>query len=93
MLNYKIRLQVTTDHHGFSIIVVMLLLSGDAMKTFRCIDDEITVCDVNHTLGSSTTYIIIHKLPVDWVYNQNTEDGKYLLPWDQDIMPISLNTV
>ena len=46
----------------------------------------------NHTRGSSTTYVMIYELLVEWVYNQNTEDGEYFLPWCRHILSISLDT-
>ena len=36
---------------------------------------------------SFTSYVMIYKLHVEWVYNQNTEDGKYFLPWHRLICP------
>ena len=35
---------------------------------------------------------MIYKLLVNWVYNLNTEDRKYFLPWYRHILSISLNT-
>ena len=34
---------------------------------------------------------ICHESLVEWVYDQNTEDGKYFLPWFRHILSISLN--
>ena len=49
-------------------------------RAFYCNDDKIAVCDMNHTRGSSTSYIILYKMRVEWVYNQNIEDGKWYIP-------------
>ena len=91
--SYAFSLQATIDHHAFS------MYSGHyagsiyyCEKTFYCDHDKITVCDINHARGSSITYVVIYKLLVEWVYNQNTEYGKYFLPWYRHILSISLNT-
>ena len=49
-------------------------------KTFYCNDVKITLCVWNHTRGSSTTYIIIHKLLVERVDNTMPMMGNDLLP-------------
>ena len=43
-----------------------------------CNDDIITVCDLNHIRGPSITYIMRYQLLVEWFYNQNADDGKWL---------------
>ena len=89
--SYAFSLQATIDHHGLS------MYNGYhtapvycCKKTFYCNDVKITVSGINHAL-SSTKYIMIYKLCVEWVYNQNTEDGKYFLPWCQYTVHLNKN--
>ena len=62
-------LQTTIDHHGFFMYSDHYAASVYCCeKTFSCNDDKITVCDINHSRGSSTTYVMIYKLLVEWVF-------------------------
>ena len=91
--SYAFSLQATIDHHGFSMYSGQYTASVYCYgKTSYCNDDKLTVCDINHTWGSSTTYAMIYKLFMEYVYRQNTEDVNYFLPWHQHILSISLNT-
>ena len=84
LCSYEFSLQATIDHHGLSVYRGHCTASVYCCeKTFYC-NDKITICDINNTLESSTTHVV--------VCNLNTEDGKYLLPWRRHILSISLNT-
>ena len=59
--SHSFSLQATIDHHGFPIYSGRYTASAYCCeKTFYCIDDKITLCDINHTRGSSATYVMIY---------------------------------
>ena len=90
---YEYSLKATIDHHRCSMHCGYYIFGAFCWKRpFYCNNDRPIVCDMNHTRDFSTTYIIICKLLVERNYNQDAEDGKYLLPWYQHISSISLNT-
>ena len=65
----------------YCIVVIIIFKSTVVSKHFiATMIKKITIRDIDHTQGSSTTVIIIYKLPVKWVYNQNTEDRKLFIP-------------
>ena len=91
--SYTFNLPATIDHDVFSMHHGHYTASVYCFEKKKyCNDNKITVCDINYAWGSSTTYIMIYKLLVEWVYNQNTEGGKHFLPWCRYISSISLNT-
>ena len=70
--SYTFSQQATIDHHRFSMYsgyyTAFLLLRENIL----CNVDTITVCDINYTRCSCTTYVMIYKLLVEWAHNQNT---------------------
>ena len=65
--SYTFSIQDTTDHHGLSVHCGHCTTSVNCWgKTFYCIDDKITVCDIINTRGPSTSYMILHEFRVEW---------------------------
>ena len=60
---YKFSLQVSVDHHGYSMNSGHYTASINCCgKTFHCNDSKITECNIMDTYNSSTAYILLYKL-------------------------------
>ena len=60
---YKLSLQASVDHHGYSINSGHCTASINCCgETFHCNDNKITECNIMDTNNSSTAYTLLYKL-------------------------------